>query len=329
MSEAGLNVVGAVEFDKAASRTFRANHPQVKLWEQDIRTLPATEVMRSLNLRKRELHVLKACPPCQGFSSLAEGRISPDDPRNELVRETLRFVRAMLPTHVMVENVPGLARDARSAELKHALKRLGYSVRDYIVDAQNFRVPQRRRRYILLATRGSNRPMPDSLGDTAAPRETVRQAFESISHDVDEFDSLMSVATTSSIVQSRIDAIPVGGNRFDLPEHLQLECHRRLKSPRDASGAYGRMRWEEPAPTMTTRCTTPSCGPFIHPEENRAITLREAASLQTFPHTYKFLGTRGVIERQIGNAVPVRMAKEIITALLGTASVGASHARPN
>lgn len=115
-------------------------------------------------------------------------------------------------------------------------------------------------------------------------------------------------------VLERIKAVPVNGTRFDLPPELQLACHKKLaggKERRSASTAYGRLRLDEPAPTMTTRCTTPACGRFIHPTEHRGITLREAAILQTFPVTYQFSGHYGAIERQIGNAVPVQMAKAL------------------
>lgn len=315
MRDAGISVIGAVEFDNVAAQTFRANHGDTVLWEVDIRKLPASEVVRTLGLRRGELSLLKACPPCQGFSSLAEGRIPGNDPRNELVRETLRFVRALLPRHVMIENVPGLGRDARAAAMKDSLRTMGYAVNDYVVDARDFGVPQRRRRYILLASRGRAQKLPTSLGSPSAARTTVRSAFDELSRLIDTDDELMTVPPTSEIVRQRIEAIPVGGSRFDLPPHLQLACHQRLKSPRDAGGVYGRMRWDEPGPTMTTRCTSPSSGPFLHPEYDRAITLREAAAIQTFPPDYRFHGSRARIERQIGNAVPVRMARQIVEAL--------------
>lgn len=322
MRDAGLRVIGAVEFDKGAAKTYRANHPDTTLWEADIRDVRATDLMRILDLAPRQLTLLKACPPCQGFSSLAEGRIPRDDPRNQLVHETLRFVRALRPQHVMIENVPGLGRDSRSSDLKTALTQLGYSVRDYLVDARDFGVPQRRRRYILLATRGRRQRLPEQLGDPNAPRATVRSTFAELAGLTRPDDPLTVAQSVSKTVQDRINAIPVGGTRFDLPEHLQLDCHRRLKSARSAAGSYGRLRWDEPAPTMTTRCTTPSCGPFLHPDANRPITLREAAAIQTFPPSYEFVGSRGLVERQIGNAVPVRMAAQIVERLLAPVAGG-------
>jgi DNA (cytosine-5)-methyltransferase 1 len=117
----------------------------------------------------------------------------------------------------------------------------------------------------------------------------------------------------------RIRAIEPGGSRRDLPLELQLQCHLRLVKG-GAQSVYGRIDANKPAPTMTTRCTTPSCGRFVHPVEHRGLTLREAATLQTFPRSYRFVGTYDSIEKQIGNAVPVGMAHELGTALRGLLS---------
>ncbi len=302
-----------------AAESYRLNHPYVHLWEKDIRHVTATEVKKVLGLEQGELALLKACPPCQGFSSLAEGRIEADDPRNELVRHSIRFVRVLRPKAVLVENVPGLGRDRRSRELLAALRRLGYNARTYSVNAVSFGVPQNRRRLIILAMRGLRTQLPAQLSptDPEEPR-TVRQAFAQLAREVSPDDPLSASRTLPKDVLRRVEAIPVGGNRFDLPEELQLDCHKKLArdGKSGAAGSYARLRWDDPAPTMTTRCTTPACGPFLHPEEHRPITLREAATIQTFPAGYQFAGSRGDIERQIGNAVPVRMASQIAIRLL-------------
>lgn len=317
--DAGFDVVGAVEFDSIAATSYRLNHPNVHLWEKDIRHVPATEVRRVLQLQQGELALLKACPPCQGFSSLAEGRIERDDPRNELVKHSIRFVRVLRPRAVLIENVPGLGRDRRSQELLTALRRLGYNARTYNVNAISFGVPQNRKRLIILALRGLRSKLPTELSSTDPEKPlTVRQAFEKLSREVVAADPLSATRALPESVLRRVRAIPVGGNRFDLPGELQLACHKKLARDKKsgATGSYARLRWDEPAPTMTTRCTTPACGPFLHPEEHRAITLREAAAIQTFPASYQFAGSRGDIERQIGNAVPVRMASQIAGRLL-------------
>lgn len=319
LADAGFSVIGAVEFDSIASASYRLNHPSVKLWEQDIRELKATEMARELNIRPGELGLLKACPPCQGFSTLAEGRIDRDDPRNELVKHTTRFVRALRPRAVLVENVPGLGRDQRSSDLLESLRRMGYNAKAYHVNAVDFGVPQKRKRLIILALRGLKTELPESLSpsDPEEPR-TVKQAFDQLASEVASNDPLSTPRALPAAVLRRVEAIPVGGNRYDLPPELQLDCHKKLAEAgkSGAAGSYARLRWEEPAPTMTTRCTTPACGPFLHPELHRPLTLREAAAIQTFPASYQFVGSRSDIERQIGNAVPVKMAAAIASHLL-------------
>lgn len=317
--DAGFDVIGAIEFDKTAARSYRLNHGRAHVWERDIRGVSAAEVQRVLKLKRGELTLLKACPPCQGFSSLAEGRLRGDDPRNDLVSHTIRFVRVLRPRAVLVENVPGLWRDRRSKELLEALGKLGYSTQAYLVNATDFGVPQKRKRLIILALRGLRAKLPVGLGDVhnSGP-VTVREAFEDLDRKVSRDDVLSQPRVLPERVLRRVRAIPIGGNRFDLPAELQLDCHKKMaiEGKSGATGSYARLRWDEPAPTMTTRCTTPASGPFLHPDEHRPITLREAAAIQTFPHNYKFAGTRSDIERQIGNAVPVRMASVIAGSIL-------------
>jgi DNA (cytosine-5)-methyltransferase 1 len=327
LRDAGFDVIAAVEIDKDAAATYRLNHPDARVWESDITKIAATKMRDDLGLEEGELALLKACPPCQGFSSLAEGRIAANDARNELVGHTIRFVRAFRPQSVLLENVPGLGRDRRLTELLAALYELGYAAKSYIVNASDFGVPQRRRRLIVVALRGLRSTLPERL--TPEDPETpvsVRKAFEDLKKSVQIEDALNTARTVSPTVQRRIEAIPIGGNRFDLPEDLRLDCHVKMDK-RGATGSYARMKWDEPSSTMTTRCTTPSSGPFIHPSENRPITLREAATLQTFPTNYRFSGTSGSIERQIGNAVPVRMATKIAKILLPSVSPRAAEPR--
>lgn len=310
LREAGYKVLGAVENDAVAAKSYAANHDDVRLWTQDIRTLKATEVLRALELERGELSLLKACPPCQGFSSLAEGRAEVDEERNDLVLHTIRFVRALRPKAVMLENVPGLGRDERAATLMTALRGLGYATQQYAVNAVDYGVPQRRKRLIIVAARGLRTRLPRDLRSETAPKSpaTVGSAFAALAAHQGAHDTLDRHRNLSDKTRRRVEAVPINGTRFDLPEDLRLDCHVKLGMSRSAAGSYGRLRADEPAPTMTTRCTTPACGSFIHPTEHRGITLREAATLQTFPHDYTFHGYYDQIERQIGNAVPVRMA---------------------
>lgn len=305
-----------------AAASLRENHPAMSVAVSDIREVDEFQFRDDLGLSQGELTLLKACPPCQGFSTLASGEI--DDARNDLVLDVARFVRAFLPRAILLENVPGLARDARLPKLLAEIHGLGYLSRQYVVQAADFGVPQRRKRLIVIAVRGAHdADFPHDLrsllpGYFDHAEATAGDALSRIPIGGLHDDPLNIARRSSPIVERRIRAIPIGGNRFDLPEDLRLACHGRIeaKGRRNATSSYGRIKADRPAPTMTTRCTTPSCGSFVHPTEHRGITLREAASLQTFPHRYRFRGTYGQIERQIGNAVPVKLAHALGLAVL-------------
>ncbi|MFF1459827.1 DNA cytosine methyltransferase [Streptomyces sp. NPDC058330] len=323
LRDAGFMMLAAVENDREAAETYRKNHPKVCLFAEDIRAVDPLTLLGGTTVPPGELDLLKACPPCQGFSSLAKGLV--DERRNDLVLDTFRFVEALRPRIVLLENVPGLARDRRFPELGRLLMEAGYRLWTSTLDAAAFGVPQRRKRFICFAVREDL--SFDFEGDLTAllpanfrtfPR-TARQALAHLARHSRPGDPLDVHRRSSDTVEARIAAVPVGGGRFDLPEEHQLDCHKRLTS-RHAAASYGRVKLDEPAPTMTTRCTTPACGRFIHPTKNRGLTLREAAVFQTFPLSYTFYGGYGSVERQIGNAVPVRMAKGlglIASAVLG------------
>jgi DNA (cytosine-5)-methyltransferase 1 len=306
-------VLAAVENDPEAAESYRRNHSRVQLYESDIRTVSAAAIAATAGVHRGELDLLKACPPCQGFSSLAKGEV--DQARNDLVLDVARFVEALFPKVLLLENVPGLKKDHRLERLLGELRKLGYTFMSSLLDATSFGVPQRRKRFILIGVRAdvtdvlpSRDPLDYLPEEFSTSPKTARQALSHLARYAKGDDPLNVHRKSNEKVLARIAAIPVGGNRFDLPEEHQLECHRKLNN-RSAAGSYGRIKLDEPAPTMTTRCTTPACGTFVHPTENRGITLREAAVFQGFPVTYRFYGQYGSIERQIGNAVPVRMAK--------------------
>ena len=311
---AGFRVGAAVEFDPVIVKSYEANHASVAMFPEDIRNVDPHEVAQRAGIRPGKLDLLNACPPCQGFSSLGTG--DADDDRNDLVGEVWRFARALGPRAIIVENVPGLVHDHRLVKLVRQLRSADYAVKTYLVNAADFGVPQKRRRLIMLAVRGfSATDLPEDLA-AALSRGFRRKPHDAaailaaLERPEESSDPMHRVREQHPDVRARIRHIPVGGNRFDLPEEHQLACHKRLDG-RNATSAYGRIALKGPAPTMTTRCTTPACGAFVHPRQNRGITLREAALIQTFPRGYRFFGFHGQIERQIGNAVPVRLARGI------------------
>lgn len=303
LRQAGFRVVGAVEIDSLASKTYKVNHRNVHLWQQDISTLSVSKVRTALGLRSGELDLLAGCPPCQGFSSLRtrNGAKQNRDRRNNLIREMLRFVRRLRPKAVMMENVPGLRSHVQFRDFCRGLRKLGYKVDWDVKDGARYGVPQRRRRLILLA--GQDAKIP--FAKESARQRTVRQAIGQLRKAGTSGDPLHDLKERRKArVLEFIQDIPKdGGSRLDLPEDRQLECHKKIDGFKDI---YGRMAWSEVAPTITSGCFNPSKGRFLHPKENRAITMREAALLQSFPGKYWFPPDAGkqAVALMIGNALP-------------------------
>lgn len=304
LQQAGFAVVAAVEIDAAAARTYRANHRDVSLEQTDIRKLSAAGLRRRLRLRRGQLDLLAGCPPCQGFSSLRtrNGASQNRDSRNGLVKDMLRFVREFRPKTVMMENVPMLVRHKPFTDFCSGLRSLGYRIAFEVKDAARYGVPQRRRRLILLASRGFN----ISFAAEARNVRTVRRAIGKLPKPGKGNDALHNLpdGRRTEKVQKLIRDIPKnGGSRSDLPRNRQLQCHKDSDGFKDV---YGRMAWDVVAPTITSGCFNPSKGRFIHPQQNRAITMREAALLQGFPRNYVFDLSAGkeAIALMIGNALP-------------------------
>lgn len=308
LRRARFRVAAAVEIDSLAAETYSANFPSIHLWEMDIRELSVARVLRELGLRPGELDLLAGCPPCQGFSTLRSlnGHQAVRDDRNELVLEFERFIRGLRPRAVMLENVPGLAADDRLTRLKGALEAMAYRVTCKVLDASKFGVPQRRRRMILVA--GRRRTI--GLASEEAAARTVRDAIGSLPDVGDSGDELHDLTERRAAkVVELIARIPKdGGSRGDLDRDAQLDCHIRCDGFHDV---YGRMSWNDVAPTITSGCINPSKGRFLHPEKDRAITLREAALLQGFPPGHKFSLRRGkfAAAEMIGNALPPEFVK--------------------
>jgi len=304
LKDAGFRVVAAVEIDGKARETYSLNHLEVPLVGDDIRKVRPSQLMKACGLKKGQLDLLAGCPPCQGFSTLRvrKGRIAAPDDRNNLIDEFARLALALRPKMIMMENVPALSRYAKFKDFVLNLKRNGYTVVTEVLDVSFFGVPQRRKRLILSASRVS----APQLASTREKRLSVRDAIGALPRAGDSGDPLHDCSATprSPRVQAIIEAIPKdGGSRSSLPAGMQLVCHDRTSGFNDV---YGRMRWDDVSPTITSGCSNPSKGRFIHPEENRPISLREAALLQGFPKDYRFDISHGKesIALMIGNALP-------------------------
>lgn len=314
LKKAGFNIVAAVEIDRKAQETYKLNHPRTPLYRKDIRDLDPENVLAEVGIKKGELDLLAGCPPCQGFSRLRTKNklISTNDKRNDLVDDFLRFIQAMHPKAVMLENVPALAKDKRFLAMKNTLHELGYNTVTHILDAADYSVPQRRKRLIMLASR-VHTPV---IAEKKCKRISVRTALDGITEPGQGGDPLHNLGENrSQKVRDIIALIPKdGGSRTDLPEKYQLNCHKRSTG---FSDVYGRLAWDEVAPTITSGCHNPSKGRFLHPIYNRTISLREAAVLQGFPRSYKFniLHGKESIALMIGNALPPPFIKAHAIAL--------------
>ena len=302
--QAGYHVVAAVEIDQNAAHAYKANNDQrgVHLFVDDIRRVSPDEI--SELLKGEPLHLLAGCPPCQGFSVIRRKnkKGSKRDARNRLIWEYVRFVEELRPITIMIENVPALSGYTEFKKVVNRLKRLGYSPKYEVVNVAHYGVPQRRKRLVLVGSllgsafpaAGSNHVITvrDAIGDLAFPENSNDPIHQIFPHHTAE-------------VQERIRLTPHdGGSRLDLPDEYILTCHR--KEGIGFKDVYGRLAWDKVSSTITGGCLNPSKGRFLHPEQDRCISAREAALLQTFPPNYVFPVdlSRTAIALMIGNALP-------------------------
>lgn len=310
----GLPVVAGIDLDPACRFPYEANN-QARFVEQDIGKVTAEELNNLFG--DAELTVLAGCAPCQPFSTYAQ-RYETDgkDGKWGLLYHFARLAKEANPDVITMENVPTVAKHEVFHDFVASLKELGYHVWFDVVDSSKFGVPQTRNRMVLLASKlGDIRMLPPS---TIKPK-TVRQAISHLrvlkAGESAPRDKLHATATLSEKNLMRIKASKPGGTWRDWPESLVADCHK-AKSGKTYAGVYGRMEWDKPGPTMTTQCYGFGNGRFGHPEQDRAISLREAAILQSFPRTYHFIPDGGEVNfsalgRLIGNAVPVDLGRAI------------------
>ena len=303
MHQADFKTQLAFDIDEIASKAYRLNHPDTTVITKDIRKVSIAEIKRKLSGKK--IHLLAGCPPCQGFSSIRRlNRTQPvEDDRNNLILEYVRLVKALKPYTIMMENVPGLIHYDLFQKALIILKKAGYKWIDFkVVNVKNYGVPQSRKRLVLVGSR---------LGEikVAKPndeKKTVRQVIGNLPLPEKSKDPVHKIFPTHTLaVQKRIEMTPEnGGSRKDLPKQYLLKCHQADNV--GFNDVYGRLHWDEHSTTITGGCLNPSKGRFLHPEQNRCISAREAALLQSFPPDYKFpLDTpKTNLALLIGNALP-------------------------
>ena len=323
LKEAGINVLAGVEFDQDAANTYKANHPDTHVFQQDIKTLSSQTILDTLGIK--EIDLLAGCPPCQGFSSLTF-KHKKEDPRNFLILEFLRLVQELKPKMIMLENVPGLAKRGNILFTKflQGIQELGYLPEWRVLQVADFGVPQKRKRLVMLAGKGFLIPIP---APQYAEKPTNKlKKWVSLREAIGELDKPIFVSDVknrnyrevnwnvarnlSKLNLKRIQALVPGESRYAIPKNLRPSCHKDSDS--GFGNVYGRLKWDEPSVTITRGCITLSMGRFGHPDQNRALSVREAALIQTFPKNYQFAVNN--LEKaclQIGNAFPCLLAKQL------------------
>lgn len=320
LTKAGFDVLFSFDIETKAIATIKANPKYFKNHRVEIRDIfdiNPVELLESLNLKSGELDLLAGGPPCQGFSVQ---RIGADlDERNHLVEEYINKVIAIRPKMFLLENVPGIEGKRGKNILHSALAKVetsGYFIHEKILDAQDYGVPQRRRRVVII---GERKDHETPLFEYPEPQEHKITVRETIAHlpeppeDGSEHPivSLHRRDRLSAKNIARLQALKPGQGRDFLPPELLADCHKVSSEVIGHRNVYGRMPWDDVSPTITARFDSFTRGMFGHPEQNRSISLREGAMLQTFPEDFVFVGNKVEIARQIGNAVPVAMAMAV------------------
>lgn len=339
---AGFSIGFAVEHDANAAATYRHNRPGTFLFQEDIRQLDPAACLRECALSRTVIDALICGLPCQGFSESNRRTRNLDNPRNHLYTEFLRFVAAIKPRCVVVENVAGMRTMAGGAvihRITEACEGLGYAMATFELNAADFGVPQFRRRLFIVGIRGEALQPPEPThGTPARPYVTVRQAIHDLpvlraGADVDRhryrrvralslYQEWMRgnasrdesvggnrVTKNNVVVLERFRYVGAGQNWEVIPAHL-MENHRNRSLCH--TGYYYRLLWDEPSKVV---------GNFrknmlIHPSQNRTLSVREAARLQSFPDRYEFLGAMHVQQQQVADAVPPLLAKAVADLVL-------------
>jgi len=326
MQEAGIQILAGIDFDENCKATYEANINGAKFIQEDVFALKERELAEKISIKKDDdALILIGCSPCQFWSIINTDKTKSKKSKN-LLKEFRRFVEYFNPGYVVVENVPGVLRKKRESGLSGFIRwfnKNGYKVHFDVHEVSEFGVPQHRKRFTLIANRITSKelaPIPIN-GKKCTVRDVIGEhnGFPKTSHgNKDETEFLHTVAGLEKISLDRLAVTPKdGGTRMSYVnnEALAPNCHKgKTDGFRDV---YGRMWWDKPSPTITTKFYSISNGRFGHPEEDRAISLREGAVLQSFPKTYIFKATSiGKIARMIGNAVPPKYAMAIGKAII-------------
>ncbi len=319
LQKAGLNVVAGYDLDSKCEYPYTFNNHSLFI-NKNIADVTGKEIKKLL--KGFDIKILAGCAPCQPFSSHQKDKKDRSKHKDwKLLYQFARLVEESKPHIVSMENVPELENEKVFEDFVNVLKNLNYHVTYKVVNAADYGVPQRRRRLLLLASKIKEINFIDVTHQTPV---TVRDAIEGLrpiaAGEQNNADNLHITSGLSEKNILRIQHSVPGGSWHDWPDNLVLECHKKEEGQTYTS-VYGRMRWDDVAPTITTQFTGYGTGRFGHPTQDRALTLREGAILQSFPRNYAFLppDEKVIIKdvsRQIGNAVPPRLGEVIGLSIL-------------
>lgn len=319
LEQAGFKLIAATDWDRWSCETLRANHKDIVVQDGDITKIDLEDFSKKIG--RKTVDLIVGGPPCQGFSQL--GKRMKDDPRNQLWREYMRFVAFFKPKLFLMENVPQLLASDEFQSIKEVAEGLGYEVREKVLHAVEYGVPQKRKRAVILGSRMGIPKYPEPthtnpdnfnlLNRHLKTWATVKDAIADLPLEPTGKDWHIGRNPTPTSLK-RYQSIPPGGNRFNLPPALTPDCWKRKKT--GSTDVFGRLEWNAPSLTIRTEFFKPEKGRYLHPQAHRPITIREAARLQTFPDEYVFIGSNVQVAKQIGNAVPCRLAYAVGKELL-------------
>ena len=320
LNKAGLNVVAGIDNDPSCRFAYETNNNS-KFINEDVSKYSAEKIKDLYG--DADVKILVGCAPCQTFSKHSNKyrkvKDLTTDSRWNLLKSFANYIKKIQPEIVSMENVPDLTKYDVFNEFKAGLEKMSYNVNHQVVDCSQYGLPQKRRRLVLLASKLGEIKLISPYSEQVSKKCTVKDTIGDLSPvrhgQRDKEDPLHRCAGLAPINLKRIRQSKPGGTWRDWDEELLPNCYKK-QSGKTFSGVYGRMRWDEPSPTITTQFYSIGTGRYGHPKQNRALSLREGALLQTFPRDYKFFEDEEALSlktigRHIGNAVPVDLGRII------------------
>lgn len=317
--KAGIKILAGIDIDQDCKETYEANNPTSKFIHADIKKLNYRDLELKAKITANDDNlVFIGCSPCQYWSIIKTNKSKSEESKN-LLNDFKRFVDHFNPGYVVIENVPGIFRRIDESPLNAFLKflnRKGYSYDYGVINTAHYGVPQTRKRFLLVASRvnpGIKIPEPDTKECLPTVRQFLQHKFPKIPAGYkDETNLKHTSAGLSSENLKRLELTPINGGTRHAWKDTELQIPAYVGKDNAFKDIYGRMFWDKPAPTITTKFHSITNGRFAHPEQNRGISLREGATLQTFDINYKFISdSTGTIAKLIGNAVPPELARRI------------------